>query len=89
MAGESDYAGHFLGFPEPVTFIGHGVGVELDELPVIAPGFDIPLEEGMVFALEPKFAFSDGAVGLENTYAVTGDGLEKLTIFEESIIFIV
>lgn len=88
MAGNSKYAGHFLGFPEPVTFIGHGVGVELDELPVIAPGFDIPLEEGMVFALEPKFAFSDGAVGLENTYAVTRDGLEKLTVFEEGIIYI-
>lgn len=88
MAGNSEYAGHFLGFPEPVTFIGHGVGVELDELPVIAPGFDVPLEEGMVFALEPKFAFSDGAVGLENTYIVTPDGLEKLTVFEEGIIYI-
>lgn len=88
MAGNSEFAAHFLGFPEPVTFIGHGVGVELDEFPVIAPGFDVPLQEGMVFALEPKFAFSDGAVGLENTYAVTRNGLEKLTNFEEGIIYI-
>jgi len=37
------------------------------QLPVIASGFNIPLEEGVVFALEPKFAFPDGAVGVENT----------------------
>lgn len=88
MAAKSKYAGHFLGFPDAVTFIGHGVGIELDELPVIASGFDIPLEEGMVFAMEPKFAFAEGAVGLENTYVVTKDGLETLTVFEEGIIYI-
>lgn len=88
MAGASKFAGHFLGFPQPVTFVGHGIGIELDELPVIAPGFDIPLEEGMVFTLEPKFAFPDGAVGVENTYVVTKGGLETLTVFEEDIIYI-
>lgn len=88
LAGESAYGKHFLGFPEPVTFVGHGVGIELDELPVIASGFDTPLEEGMVLALEPKFVFPDGAVGLENTYLVTKDGLETLTVFEEEIIYV-
>ena len=71
-----------------MSFIGHGIGIELDELPVIAPGFDIPLEEGIVFALEPKFVFPDGAVGVENSYLVTEDGLENLTVFEEGIISI-
>jgi Xaa-Pro aminopeptidase len=42
----------------------------------------------MVFALEPKFVFPDGAVGVENTYLVTKDGLETLTVFEEDIIYI-
>ncbi|MGI6318787.1 MAG: aminopeptidase P family protein [Firmicutes bacterium] len=88
LAGESGFIKHFLGFPEPVAFVGHGVGIELDELPVIAQGFDTPLEEGMVFALEPKYVFPDGAVGLENTYLVTKDGLETLTVFEEDIIYI-
>jgi Xaa-Pro dipeptidase len=87
LAGESGFIKHFLGFPESVAFIGHGVGIELDELPVIAHGFDTPLEEGMVFALEPKYVFPDGAVGLENTYLVTRGGLEKLTVFEEDIIY--
>lgn len=88
LAGESAFGKHFLGFPEPVSFVGHGIGIELDELPVIAPGFNIPLEEGMVFALEPKFVFADGAVGVENTYLVTKDGLETLTVFEEEVIYL-
>ncbi len=87
LAGESGFKKHFLGFPEPVSFVGHGVGIELDEFPVIAHGFDTPLEEGMVFALEPKYVFPDGAVGLENTYLITKDGLETLTVFEEDIIY--
>ena len=88
LAGDSEFGKHYLGFPESVAFVGHGIGIELDELPVIAHGFDIPLEEGMVFALEPKFVFPDGAVGVENTYLVTKDGLETLTVFEEDVIYI-
>lgn len=88
IAGNSEFAGHFLGFPQPVTFVGHGIGIELDELPVIAPGFDIPMEEGMVFTLEPKFVFPDGPVGVENMYVVTADGLETLTVFQEDIIYV-
>lgn len=88
LAGESAFKEHFLGFPDPVAFVGHGIGIELDELPVIAHGFDTPLEKGIVFALEPKFVFPDGAVGLENTYLVTENGIEVLTVFEEDIIYI-
>jgi len=76
---------HFMGYPEPVAFTGHGLGIELDELPVLARGYDRPLEEKMVFALEPKFVFPEGAVGIENTYRVTPKGLETLTEFDESI----
>lgn len=88
MAGESGFAEHFMGYPEPVPFVGHGVGIELDELPLIARGVKSPLEEGMVFALEPKFVFPEGAVGIENTFAVTGSGLETLTVFDEEIGYI-
>ncbi|MEE4276492.1 MAG: Xaa-Pro peptidase family protein [Thermoleophilia bacterium] len=71
---------HFMGFgPEQVRFIGHGVGLELDELPVLTTS-DTPLEEGMVFALEPKFVLPGvGAVGVENTFLVERDGLRALT----------
>lgn len=85
IADKNGLKEHFMGFPEPVAFIGHGVGIELDELPVLARGFNMPLEEGMVFALEPKFVFPEGAVGIENTMTVTSGGAVNLTVFDESI----
>jgi len=53
-------------------------------LPILAPGFDQPLEEGNVVAIEPKFVFPGrGAVGIENMYAVTASGFETLTTAPE------
>lgn len=86
MAEKYGLAGHFMGFPEPVPFVGHGLGIELNELPVIARGSRTALEEGMVLALEPKFIFPEGVVGIENTFVVTPGGLETLTVFEEDVI---
>ena len=71
--------------PGQVRFIGHGVGIELDELPVLAEN-DLRLREGMVFALEPKFVVADvGAIGIENTYCVGEHGLEALTTAPEGL----
>jgi len=68
-----------------VRFIGHGVGLELDELPVLAAN-DLALEPGMVFALEPKFVLPGlGAIGIENTWCVREHGLEALTRAPEKI----
>jgi Xaa-Pro aminopeptidase len=71
----------FMGPPgDQARFVGHGVGLELDELPVLAPGFKAPLQAGQTVAVEPKFVFPGlGAVGIENTFAVTERGGEKLT----------
>jgi len=71
----------YLGPPGLQTrFIGHGIGLELNELPFLAQAHSSPLEEGMVFALEPKMVFpGEGSVGLENTILVTGNGYEILT----------
>jgi Xaa-Pro dipeptidase len=70
-----------------VSFVGHGIGLEIDEPPFLARGYDEPLEEGMVFALEPKFVYPGvGAVGVENSYAVTTDGVEQLTTAPEDLI---
>jgi len=79
---------HFMGAgAQRVRFLGHGVGMEIDELPVLAPGFDEPLEAGNVIAVEPKFVFPGrGAVGIENMYAVTADGFETMTTAPEELI---
>ena len=68
-----------------VRFIGHGVGLELDELPVLTSS-DLELAEGMVFALEPKFVLPGlGAIGVENTWLVTASGLALITDAPEHI----
>ncbi|MBZ5496150.1 MAG: Xaa-Pro peptidase family protein [Acidobacteriia bacterium] len=89
-ARESPYAPGFMGLGDgQVRFIGHGVGLELDELPVLAGGFDIPLEPGMTIAIEPKIFFPErGGVGIENTYLLTESGFENLTAYPEEIILI-
>lgn len=70
-----------------VSFVAHGLGLEIDEPPFLARGYDEPLEEGMVFALEPKFFLpGEGAVGVENSYAVTADGVEVLTTAPEQLL---
>jgi Xaa-Pro dipeptidase len=70
-----------------VSFVGHGFGLEIDEPPFLARGYDEPLEPGMVFALEPKFIYAgEGAVGVENSYAVGESGVELLTRAPEELI---
>jgi Xaa-Pro aminopeptidase len=85
---ESPYTEGFMGVGDSrVRFLGHGVGLELDELPVLAPGFDMPLETGMTIAVEPKIFFPGrGGVGIENTYLITESGFENLTDFPEEIL---
>jgi Xaa-Pro aminopeptidase len=79
-AADAGLAGSFMGHGAgQVPYVGHGLGIELDELPVLT-GSSLALEAGMVFALEPKFVLPGvGAVGIENTWVVTGDGVERLT----------
>ncbi|WP_457571015.1 M24 family metallopeptidase [Desulfovulcanus sp.] len=63
-----------------VKFVGHGIGLAIDEYPVIAKGFDEPLGENMVLALEPKIGLPGiGMVGVENTFLVTANGGRCLT----------
>lgn len=86
MAEEAGLIQHFQGYGTQVPFVGHGVGLEIDELPVLAPGYQEELEPGMVVAVEPKFIFPGwGAVGLEDTGVVTNQGLELLTQFPREI----
>ena len=84
---KSPWADRFMGWGENrVAFLGHGVGLDLDELPILAPGFDAPLVPGNVLAIEPKvFLGALGAVGVENTYVVTETGCRDLTPGDEEI----
>lgn len=87
MAADAGLTDYFMGYRQKAGFVGHGVGIELNEGPVLAPKSREILEEGNAFALEPKFVIPGvGAVGIENTFAVTAAGVEKLTLCEEAII---
>ncbi len=79
---------YFMGFGEgKVRFIGHGIGLEIDEQPIIGYRFNQKLLPGMVIALEPKFIFpGKGVVGLEDDYLITPHGVERLTLTEQTLI---
>jgi Xaa-Pro aminopeptidase len=83
-------AGCFMGAGDNfLRYVGHGVGLELDEPPVLAAGSDMRIQAGMTLAIEPKIFFPGrGGVGIENMYAVTDSGFEKLTPYTEEIITI-
>lgn len=90
-AGELGYADHFMGAAgkERIRFVGHGIGLEVDEYPFLAAGQNLPLQAGMTIALEPKLIFpGKGVVGIENTHVVRQDGLEQLGRFPEEIVVI-
>lgn len=84
---KAGFADYFMGVGQKAKFIGHGIGLEINEMPVLAPRMKQELEPGMVFALEPKIVLPGvGPLGIENSWAVTADGLEKLTLCAEEII---
>jgi Xaa-Pro aminopeptidase len=90
MADAAGFGKTFMGMPgEQARFVGHGVGLELDELPVLAQGFKLPLQAGQAIAIEPKFVIpGKGSIGIENTFAVTANGGEKITDMPDQIIYL-
>nr|WP_321465380.1 Xaa-Pro peptidase family protein [uncultured Desulfobulbus sp.] len=87
LAEQMGLAAHFMGLGnDRVRFIGHGVGLELDEHPIFAKGVKMVLAAGMTFALEPKFVFAEGAIGTENTYVLSESGAHVLTHAPEDIV---
>jgi Xaa-Pro aminopeptidase len=78
---DEEFLKNFMGFGNrKVKFLGHSIGLQIDETPIIAEGFDDPLQEGMVLALEPKRGIENiGMVGIENTFIVTAKGGECIT----------
>ncbi len=87
IVADAKLSEYFMGTKLQAKFIGHGVGIEINELPVLTVRSKDILQENMTFAIEPKFVLPEiGAVGNENTFLVTSDGLEQLTLFPEDII---
>jgi len=91
IASDIGYTDNFMGaVGSQVSFIGHGLGIEIDEYPFIARGFNNMLfEVGMTFAFEPKLVFPGlGAIGIENTYYISHEGLKKLTKSSDELVVI-
>jgi Xaa-Pro aminopeptidase len=90
IAGKAGLKDHFMGHGKgKVGFIGHGLGLEINELPVITPRHDIVLKEGMVFAFEPKFIFpGEGAVGIEVDFIVRKDRFERVSDYPIDVIYV-
>lgn len=77
----SNFMQNFMGFEGLRSkFLGHGIGLEIDEYPVIADGFNEPLQEGMSISVEPKKGIKNiGMVGIENTFLVSPLGGKNIT----------
>lgn len=88
MARQAGMEDFFMGHRSHAGFVGHGVGIEINELPVIAPRSRDILQAGNVIALEPKFVLPGiGAVGIENTYIVHSQAPgEQITLAPENIV---
>jgi Xaa-Pro aminopeptidase len=90
MAEQAGLGKNFMGAPgENARFVGHGVGLELDEFPVLAQGFKVPLQEGQTIAIEPKFVLpGKGVIGIENTFAVSALGGVRITDLADDIVYL-
>ena len=80
LAEELGHANNLMGMaPDQSRFLGHSVGLQLDESPVVAEGFDRPLPIGGTMAIEPKVIFAEGAVGIEDCWFRDKNGLQCLS----------
>ncbi len=80
LAYQMGYEDNLMGMkPDQSKFLGHSVGLQLDESPVVARGFDRPLPVGGTMAVEPKVVYNDGSIGIEDTWIRGSEGLECIT----------
>ncbi len=83
LVSNTEFKLNFMGKgDDKVGFIGHGIGLELDELPIITPNYSKKLIAGQVIALEPKFILKRSGVGLEQDYIVGKNSAERITNFD-------
>ena len=90
MARDAGFVDHFMGYGDKrVRYMGHGIGLELNEWPVLGKGLPWRLASGMVVAVEPKMVYPGlGAVGLENDYLITETGVKRLSVTDDDIVYL-
>ena len=89
LVKENNLEAYFMGTVQQAKFIGHGVGLEINEPPVLTPRSKETLVAGMSIALEPKFVLPGiGPVGIENTYIVKENKIENITLCNEELIIL-
>ena len=87
IAKKYGFEKNFMGLTQQAKFVGHGIGLVINELPVLCDRNKAVLEVGNTIALEPKFVFPEvGAVGTENSFVVTENGMKKLTSAPDEIV---
>ena len=80
LAHELGHHDHLMGMkPDQSKFLGHSVGLQLDESPVVAAGFDRPLPVGGTMAIEPKLVYAEGSIGSEDTWIRDEEGMRPVT----------
>ena len=80
LAVELGYEDNLMGMkPDQSRFLGHSVGLQLDESPVVAAGFDRPLPIGGTMAIEPKAVYQEGSIGSEDTWIRDDEGMRPVT----------
>ncbi|DAC31378.1 MAG TPA: aminopeptidase P family protein [Candidatus Poseidoniaceae archaeon] len=80
LAQELGHAAHLMGMePDQSRFLGHSVGLQLDESPVVAAGFERPLPIGATMAIEPKVVHVEGSIGTEDTWIRDEEGMRPVT----------
>lgn len=90
LVKQFDFTDNFMGYKQnSVPFLGHGIGLTVDQFPVIARGFQDPLENGMVIACEPKIGIPGfGMIGIENTFELVDNTVKNITSRRDGIIFL-
>ena len=90
LADKLGYGDYYLGYkPHKVRFLGHGIGIELSEFPFIAATHTYPIEDGAVFAIEPKMVFPrQGSCGYENTIHYANGKCRIITDIDDNIIIV-
>ncbi len=79
IAAEKGVEDIFMGREKQAAFVGHGIGIEINELPVLTARYRKPLKENMVIAIEPKLIGPNGPVGVENSYLIEKEGAKRIT----------
>ncbi|CAI8318976.1 MAG: Xaa-Pro dipeptidase [Candidatus Poseidoniaceae archaeon] len=80
LAHDLGHEQHLMGMrPDQSKFLGHSVGLQLDESPVVAAGFDRPLPIGGAMAIEPKLVYAEGSIGSEDTWIRSEEGMRAVT----------